>query len=97
MKLQSLDKASQEVLDCRGMGHAWVHVDDQDFVSRRGQIVRFKRLEDCYRCGTIRWRQIDLDLMKITKRGTRYADGYLLEKGSVKPTRVDALRAMYRR
>ena len=97
MKLQSLDKASQEVLDCRGMGHAWVHVDDQDFVSRRGQIVRFKRIEDCYRCGTIRWRQIDLDLMKITKRGTRYADGYLLQPGSERPTRVDALQVAYRR
>ena len=97
MKLQSLDKASQEVLDCRGMGHAWVHVDDQDFVSRRGQIVRFKRIEDCYRCGTIRWRQIDLDLMKITKRGTRYADGYLLQPGSERPTRVDALQVARRR
>ena len=97
MKLQSLDKASQEVLDCRGMGHAWVHVDDQDFVSRRGQIVRFKRIEDCYRCGTARWRQIDLDLMKITKRGTRYADGYLLQPGSERPTRFDALQVARRR
>ena len=97
MKLQSLDKASKEVLDCRGMGHAWVHVDDQDFVSRRGQIVRFKRIEDCYRCGTIRWRQIDLDLMKITKRGTRYADGYLLQPGSERPTRFDALQVARRR
>ena len=97
MKLQSLDKASQEVLDCRGMGHAWVHVDDQDFVSRRGQIVRFKRIEDCYRCGTIRWRQIVFDLMKITKRGTRYADGYLLQPGSERPTRFDALQVARRR
>lgn len=97
MKLQSLDKASQEVLDCRGMGHAWVHVDDQDFVSRRGQVVRFKRIEDCYRCGTIRWRQIDLDLMKITKRGTRYVDGYLLQPGSERPTRFDALQVARRR
>ena len=97
MKLQSLDKASQEVLDCRGMGHAWVHVDDQDFVSRRGQIVRFKRIEDCYRCGTIRWRQIALDLMKLTKRGTRYADGYLLPPGRERPPRFDALQVARRR
>ena len=97
MRLQSLGKASQEVLDCRGMGHAWVHVDDTDFVSRRGQITRFKRLEDCYRCGTTRWRQIDLDLMKITKRGTRYAPGYLLQPGSERPTRVDALQVARRR
>ena len=97
MKLESLDKASQEVLDCRSMGHAWVHVDDTDFASRRGQITRFKRLEDCYRCGTTRWRQIDLDLMKITKRGTRYAPGYLLQPGSERPTRVDALRVARRR
>lgn len=44
-----------------------------------------------------RWREVDLVVGMITRRGTRYADGYLLEKGSVKPTRVDALRAMYRR
>ena len=97
MRLQSLGKASQEVLDCRSMGHAWVHVDDTDFVTRRGQIVRFKRIEDCYRCTTTRWREIDLDEMKITKRGTRYADGYLLQKGSGRPTRFDALRVAYRR
>lgn len=97
MKLESLGKASQEVLDCRSMGHAWVHVDDMDFKRSHGEIVRFKRLEDCYRCTTIRWRQIDLDLMKVTKRGTRYADGYLLQPGSVRPTRFDALQVAYRR
>ena len=97
MRLQSLSKASQEVLDCRGMGHAWVHVDDQDFVTWRGQVARFKRIEDCYRCGTTRWRQIDLDEMKITKRGTRYADGYLLQPGSERPTRFDALQVARRR
>lgn len=97
MKLQSLGKASQEVLDCRSMGHAWVHVNDEDFVTRRGQIAKFNRIEDCYRCGTIRWRQIDLEEMRITKRGTRYADGYLLQKGSARPTRFDALQVALRR
>lgn len=92
MRLQNLSKASDDVLDCRSMGHAWVHVDDMDFKYSFGEIVRFKRLEDCFRCGTTRWRQIDLDLMKITKRGTKYADGYLLQKGSERPTRVDAIR-----
>lgn len=97
MRIQSLSKASQEVLDCRSMGHAWVHVDDTDFVTRRGQIVRFKWIEDCYRCTTTRWREIDLDELKITKRGTRYAPGYLLQPGSERPTRVDALQVAYRR
>ena len=97
MRLQNLSKASDDVLDCRSMGHAWIHVDDMDFVYRRGQIIRFKRLEDCFRCGTTRWREIDLDEMKIGKRNTKYADGYLLVPGSEKPTRVDAIRVAYRR
>lgn len=97
MKLESLGKASREVLDCRSMGHAWSHRDDTDFKQSHGEIVRFKRVEECDRCTTIRWRQIDLDLMKVTKRGTRYADGYLLKRGSVRPTRVDAVLVAYRR
>ncbi len=79
------------------MGHAWTHRDDTDFVARRGQVVQFKRHEYCLRCDTTRWREIDLDEMKITKRGTRYADGYLLQPGSERPTRVDALQVAYRR
>lgn len=97
MRLENLEAAGDEVLECRSMGHAWSHVDDSEFERRGGQIVRFVRTEECTRCDTQRWREVDLQAGMITRRGTRYADGYLLEKGSVKPTRVDALRTMYRR
>ena len=97
MRLKNLDAARDDVLECRSMGHAWTHLNDAEFERRRGEIVRFVRTEECTRCGTQRWREVDLVVGMITRRGTRYADGYLLEKGSVKPTRVDALRAMYRR
>lgn len=98
MKLESLGKASQEVLDCRSMGHAWSHRDDDQWqTDGPGNLVSFVRHEYCTRCGTFRWRKIDLDLMKITKRGTKYADGYLLQKGSARPTRFDALQVVRRR
>lgn len=97
MRLKNLDEAGDAVLECRSMGHAWTHVDDAEFERRRGQIVRFIRTEECLRCQSQRWREVDLLAGMVTRRGNIYADGYLLEKGSVKPSRVDALKAMYRR
>lgn len=97
MRLNSLRDAGGDVLECRSMGHAWSHMDDSDHERRGGEIVRFIRHEECLRCQTRRWREVDLKAGLVTRRGTHYADGYLLEKGSVKPTRMDALRVMYRR
>ena len=94
MRLASLEDAGDDVLECRSMGHAWSHVDDSDHEYRRGQVTRFVRHEECLRCRTLRWREVDLVSGMVTRHGMRYADGYLLEKGSVKPSRMDALRAM---
>lgn len=66
MRLKNLEAAGDDVLECRSMGHAWSHLDDAEFERRRGEIVRFVRTEQCTRCDTQRWREVDLKAGLIT-------------------------------
>ena len=79
-------------LDCRAMGHAWSHVDDDGHAYSRGVLLRFDRHEVCSRCRSTRRRTVDLVENAVTRRSTKYAPGYL-RPGEPRLTRFDALVA----
>lgn len=97
MALDNIRQASLDVLECRSMGHTWQHLDDQDIVKRGTQVVSFRRVELCMRCGAERWREVNLTKNEVTRRGMRYAEGYLLAPGAPPAKRMDALRTLYTR
>lgn len=93
-----LKDLTAEALDCRSMGHSWFHRDDQEHTFRKSHgistLVSFVRFEECGRCGAERRRTINLERGEVTRRSTRYPDGYLL-KNHPRVSRFDALRATY--
>lgn len=93
LKLKNLSQASTNVLDCRSMGHAWFHKDDEP--TSNPNVSR--RRERCERCGSERWRDINFTQLLILRRGTKYPDGYLLVEGSARVSRAQALAALYLR
>lgn len=95
--IHDIGQASTQVLECRSMGHAWSHLDDEDIQYRAGRVVSFRRVEQCLRCDTERWREVNLAKNEVTRRGMRYADGYLLAPGAQPAKRLDAIRTLYTR
>lgn len=86
-----LDRLSREALDCRSMGHAWKHTDDAGIRQRAGEVVSFRRLERCVRCGAQRARTVDLDRGEITSRSISYPENYLLPSGAPRVYRAEVL------
>lgn len=91
-----------EHLECRSMGHAWSHVDDHDHLQdlRTGDIIRFRRDEQCLRCSAERTREVDLghpSAIEVRTVRMKYPEGYVLVEPRLRVTRALALGAQYGR
>lgn len=95
--LPRLEQASQNVLSCRDLGHAWQHTDDHNIVTTaRGSIIEFGRTDRCIRCGASRTRTMEVPSFRIKRTSVRYPDDYLAPRGS-RYTRADARREDFSR
>lgn len=92
-RLKSLKDASDDVLECRSMGHAWRHYNDEALKANGCA----RRWEECMRCGSQRYRDIDFLNAVFIRRGMRYTDNYLMPTGSPRLSRADVLVMSYTR
>lgn len=96
-RLTDITNASENVLDCRDLGHAWHKTNDTN-VTRgpRGKYIEFTRVDECERCGTTRRRVYEVPSFRIKSSSMTYADQYLAPKGK-RYARADARREAFRR
>lgn len=96
-RLESIGAASDEVLDCRDMGHQWARTDDRNLVTdTRGNYVELTRTDECARCKARRRRRMELPSFAIVGSTMFYPDNYLAPKG-MRYTRADARSASFDR
>lgn len=96
--LASLADASDTVLECRDLGHAWHHTQDPHIVTGpNGRVIEFTREAKCLRCETIRRQKIDVATWTILSTTMHYVDDYLMVKGAPPVRRYNARRETYSR
>jgi hypothetical protein len=75
-----LSQASDEVIDCRALGHGWKRTHDGYIVEGRGPDRVYTQRVRCPDCGTNGTDTFDpVTLDRIGTRKYEYPDGYLLE------------------
>jgi hypothetical protein len=97
-RLKSLADASDTVLECRDLGHAWHHVHDPHIVTGpRNQIIEFTREAKCLRCESVRRQRIDVTTWSIVTTTMHYVSDYLLVKGAPRVRRYEVRQEAYNR
>lgn len=77
-----LYNASDNIIDCRDIGHDWRRTHKRFLTEGSGTDAVFRRELQCSRCLTIKWNRFHRLTLELLGSGYQYAEGYQA-KGTV--------------